>query len=123
MRSKTVAELLDDLGFVESHSRPRTSNDNAFSEAQFNTMKYCPFFPGSFASVEEGRTFFRLFFARYNDEHHHSGIAMLTPSTVHEGRVDEVVAARQVALDAACAAYPERLARGPPVVARLPQSS
>jgi putative transposase len=63
MRSKTVAELLDDLGVVKSHSRPRTSNDNTFSEAQFKTLKYCPFLPGSFASVEEGRTFFRLFFA------------------------------------------------------------
>jgi putative transposase len=120
MRSKTVAELLDDLGVVKSHSRPRTSNDNPFSEAQFKTMKYCPFFPGSFASVEEGRTFFRLFFAWYNDEHHHSGIAMLTPSTVHEGRVDEVVAARQIALDAAYAAHPERFVGGPPVVARPP---
>ena len=69
MRSKTVAELLDDLGVVKSHSRPRTSNDNPFSEAQFKTMKYCPFFPGNFASVAEGRAFFQLFFAWYNVTH------------------------------------------------------
>ena len=46
MRSKTVAEMLADMGVVRSHSRPRTSNDNPFSEAQFKTMKYCPFFSG-----------------------------------------------------------------------------
>jgi transposase InsO family protein len=120
MRSKTVAELLDDLGVTKSHSRPRTSNDNPFSEAQFKTMKYCPFFPGNFASIAEGRDFFRLFFAWYNEEHHHSGIAMLTPSDVHAGRVEEVVAARQKALDAAWGAHPERFVGGPPIAGRPP---
>jgi len=120
MRSKTVAELLDDLGVTKSHSRPRTSNDNPFSEAQFKTMKYCPFFPGRFASIEEGRDFFRLFFAWYNEEHHHSGIAMLTPSDVHAGRVEEVVAVRQKALDAAFDAHPERFVGGPPTAGRPP---
>ena len=87
MRSKTVAELLSDIGVTKSHSRPRTSNDNPFSEAQFKTLKYCPFFPGDFASIAEGREFLRLFFRWYNEEHHHSGIAMLTPSSVHGVRV------------------------------------
>lgn len=120
MRSKTVAEMLDDLGVTKSHSRPRTSNDNPFSEAQFKTMKYCPFFPGNFTAIEEGRDFFRLFFGWYNEEHHHSGIAMLTPSVVHSGRVDAVVAARQSALTAAWEAHPERFVAGPPVARRPP---
>ena len=55
MRSRTVAEMLDDLGVQRSHSRPRTCNDNAFSEAQFKTVKYSPYFPGSFATVAIGR--------------------------------------------------------------------
>ena len=118
MRSRTVAEMLDDLGVTKSHSRPRTSNDNPFSESQFKTMKYCPFFPGRFASVAEGRTFFELFFAWYNTEHHHSGIAMLTPAVVHSGRVDEVLAVRQTALDTAHAAHPDRFVRGAPKVSR-----
>ncbi len=120
MRSKTVAELLSDLGVTKSHSRPRTSNDNAFSEAQFKTLKYSPHFPGSFASIAEGREFFLLFFAWYNDEHHHSGIAMLTPSTVHDGRVAEVLRARQTALDAAWASHPERFVHGPPRASQPP---
>lgn len=120
MRSKTVAELLDDLGVERSHSRPRVSNDNAFSEAQFKTTKYCPFYPGSFASIGEGREYFELFFHWYNEEHHHSGIAMLTPATVHEGRVTEVLAQRQAALDAAYDAHPERFVNGPPKAAAPP---
>jgi putative transposase len=118
MRSKTVAEMLADIGVVRSHSRPRTSNDNAFSEAQFKTMKYCPFFPGSFTSVAEGRAFFDLFFHWYNEEHHHSGLAMLTPAVVFGGRVDEVVAVRQAAMDVAYGAHPERFVQGRPVVHR-----
>jgi putative transposase len=120
MRSRTVAEMLDDLGVTKSHSRPRTSNDNPFSESQFKTMKYCPFFPGRFASVADGREFFRLFFGWYNEEHHHSGIAMLTPAVVHAGRVDDVLGARQAALDAAHAAHPERFVHGAPRAQRPP---
>jgi putative transposase len=120
MRSKTVAEFLADIGVTRSHSRPRTSNDNPFSEAQFKTTKYSPYFPGSFASIEEGREYFRLFFAWYNEEHHHSGIAMMTPSVVHAGRVDEIVAIRQQALDAAWQAHPERFIGGRPTASRPP---
>jgi transposase InsO family protein len=40
MTAHTFAELLSSLGVERSHSRPRTSNDNAFSESQFKTLKY-----------------------------------------------------------------------------------
>ncbi|OKI65906.1 IS3 family transposase, partial [Micromonospora sp. CB01531] len=33
MTSKSVADLLEDLGVTRSHSRPKVSNDNPFSEA------------------------------------------------------------------------------------------
>jgi putative transposase len=39
MSSKTVAELLLDLGVTKSQSRPRVSNDNPYSESQFRTLK------------------------------------------------------------------------------------
>ena len=42
MTSKTVAQLLVDLGVEKSHSRPHVSNDNPYSESQFKTMKYRP---------------------------------------------------------------------------------
>ena len=47
MKSKAVVELLADLGVVRSHSRPRVSNDNAYSESQFRTLK--PHFPAGSA--------------------------------------------------------------------------
>ena len=39
MRSKTVRDLLVDLGVFRSYSRPYTPTDNPYSEAQFKTMK------------------------------------------------------------------------------------
>jgi putative transposase len=48
MASQPVAMLLADLGVTKSHSRPRCSNDNPFSEAGFKTFKYRPDFPEQF---------------------------------------------------------------------------
>ena len=45
MRSKPVALLLADLGITKTHSRPRVSDDNPFSESQFRTVKYHPDVP------------------------------------------------------------------------------
>ena len=86
MRSKLVALLFSDLGIDASHSRPRVSNDNPFSEAQFRTVKYRPEFPGRFGSLQHARAVSRDLFAWYNDAHHHSGLSYLTPTAVHYGR-------------------------------------
>ena len=51
MTSKTVSQLLADLGVLQSHSRPHQSNDNPYSEAHFKTLKYFPTFPKRFASI------------------------------------------------------------------------
>ena len=45
MKAKSLALLFADLGISKSHSRPRVSNDNPYSEAQFKTLKYRPEFP------------------------------------------------------------------------------
>ncbi len=57
MTSKPVALLLADLGIDRSHSRPRVSNDNPYSESQFKTLKHCPAFPSRFGSIEDARAF------------------------------------------------------------------
>lgn len=120
MKSKPVAFLLADLGVTKTHSRPHVSDDNPFSEAQFKTLKYRPDFPKTFGCIEDGRAHCIDFFAWYNEEHHHSGLAMFTPADVHYGRVEQRVAVRQQAMDAAFAAHPERFPRGRPVVQRPP---
>jgi transposase InsO family protein len=51
MKSDTLAQLLASLGASRSFSRPRVSDDNAFSEAQFKTLKYQPDYPGRFDSA------------------------------------------------------------------------
>ncbi len=56
MRSKPVAMLLADLGVTKTHSRPYTSTDNPYSEAQFKTLKYRPGFPARFDSSRRGRS-------------------------------------------------------------------
>jgi putative transposase len=111
MTSKTVAELMMDLGVTKSHSRPHVSNDNPFSEAQFKTMKYRPEYPARFGSIEEATVFCVAFFAWYNTVHYHSGIAMLTPEIVHYGRAAHVLDERARVLAAAHCAHPERFIR------------
>jgi putative transposase len=75
MTSKTVSQLLSDLNITRSHSRPHVPNDNPYSESAFKTLKYCPVFPGSFATLEESRAFCDVFFTYYNNQHH-SGIGL-----------------------------------------------
>jgi putative transposase len=113
MTSKPVTALLSDLGIIKSHSRPRVSNDNPYSESQFKTLKYCPVFPGEFGSLQDARVFCRKFFAYYNHEHHHSGIGLHTPYSVHIGTAAAVQEKRQAVLSAACAANPGRFTRHP----------
>lgn len=120
MRSKLVAQLLADLGVTKTHSRPHVSNDNAFSEAGFKTLKYRPDFPERFGSLEDARAYCVDFFAWYNAEHYHSGISLQTPEAVHYGRAQAVVDERAAVLTAAHAAHPERFVRGVPKPAALP---
>ncbi len=120
MKSDTLAQLLATLGVDQSFSRPHVSDDNAFSEAQFKTLKYQPDYPGRFVTLDEARRWLACFFGWHNDDHHHSGLALFTPSEVFFGRVDAVRAVRQAALDAAHLAHPERFPNGPPRVALPP---
>lgn len=121
MTAKTVAQLLAELDVTKSHSRPHTSNDNPYSEAQFKTLKYCPPFPDRFASLQEAGAFCRSFFNWYNNQHRHSGIALLTPADVHFLRAQQILQLRAETLTAAYQAHPERFNR-PPVPQALPDA-
>lgn len=120
MKSDTLAQLLATLGVERSFSRPHVSDDNAFSEAQFKTLKYQPDYPGRFQGEVHARGWLGPFFGWHNDEHHHSGLALFTPADVFFGRVDQIRAVRQAALDEAYEAHPERFPRGAPRVALPP---
>ena len=77
-------------------------------------------YPDRFGSLEDAKAYFRGFVPWYNYEHRHSGIAMLTPATVHEGNGVAVLAARHGAMLAAHAATPERFINGQPTLKVLP---
>jgi len=120
MTSKPVAVLLAELGVTRTHSRPRVSNDNPYSEAAFKTLKYCPAFPERFGSIEDARTFCAEFFEYYNHHHRHSGIALHTPASMHFGTADDVQAARTTVLNAAYAANPRRFCNRRPAAPKMP---
>lgn len=120
MTSLTVAQLLDNLGVVKTHNRPYTSNDNPFSESQFKTLKYRPEFPVRFQSFASGEAFCQHYFNWYNKEHYHSGIAWLTPETVHFGRGEAILQKRYDTMQQAFINNPRRFNNQEPKLQQLP---
>ena len=119
MTSKTLALLLADLGVGKSHSRPYTSDDNPFSEAQFKTMKYRPDYPDRFGSPQDARQWTHPFIHWYNNEHRHTSLGLMTPATVHYGLAADLTGQRQVTLQAAYEKNPERFVKGLPTPPKL----
>lgn len=108
MIAKSWETLVTDLEINKTLSRPYVSDDNPFSESQFKTLKYCPEYPERFGCVEDARSFCQAFFDWYNNEHYHSGIGLMTPSVVHYGQADQVIAKRQEVLLEAYSKHPDR---------------
>jgi len=113
MTCKTVRQLLTDLRITRSHSRPKTSNDNPYIEASFKTLKYHPTFPTQFGSLQHARQHCADFYDFYNHEHYHSGIGLHTPASVHHHTAERIRERRQIVLEAAFTAHPERFTRRP----------
>ena len=120
MTAKDVAALSVDLGVAQRHSWTHVSNDNPCSEAQFKTVQYHPRTLDRFGSSEDARAWSQPLFAWYHHEHHHTGLALLTPAQVHDGRSGRVLAARRTVLATAYAAHPARFVRGVPQPATPP---
>lgn len=112
-------DMLNDLNVTLSHSRPRVSNDNPMSEAQFRTMKYQPDYPDRFDNVAHATKWCNEYFNWYNFHHHHSGLNGYTPAQVFTQEYIEVAKQKQKALDAAYTEHQARFVNGSPVV-KLP---
>lgn len=108
MRSKDLKSLFEKLNVMSSHSRPHTSNDNAFAESVFATMKGRVIHPEFFNSIESVELFVSEFVDWYNNEHLHSGLDLLSPSAVHFGYHDAILKNRNKLLDEARIKNPER---------------
>lgn len=77
--SQPVADLPSTLGSGTSHSRPKTSHDTPYSEAQSKTLKHRPAVPHRFGSLQGARWYCRRFFDFSDYEHRHSGTGLHTP--------------------------------------------
>jgi putative transposase len=108
MTAKTTAQFEMDLGILRSLSRPRVSNDNPYSESNFKTLKYRPQTPERFGSLEDAQTWGRQIIPWYNTVHYHSGVADLTPASVHYGRGEQVLKDRDQVMGRAFAERPDR---------------
>lgn len=109
MKSYTLMAKLEDLGVSPSYSRPRVSNDNAFSESLFRTLKYCPQWPSQgFGTLDDARTWVQRFVQWYNQEHRHSQIRFVTPAQRHVGEDVEILAQRQKVYEKARQKNPAR---------------
>jgi putative transposase len=114
MIAKPLGMLFDDLGITPSLARPRTPDDNPYSEAQFKTVKYHPTFPERFGGLLDARTWGQRLFHWYNYEHHHTALGLMTPAAVHFGHAPALLLGRQHVLEVAYTAHPERFVRGLP---------
>jgi putative transposase len=122
MTAHGYLDFMSELDVTCSHSRPRVSNDNPFSESQFKTQKYQPDYPGRFTDMSHARQWCETYFDWYNFEHHHSGLARFTPEQVFTGRYREVAVEKQRILDKRYERNPERFVHGHPIVPMPPET-
>lgn len=109
MKAATFLEKLYDLGITPSKSRPRVSNDNAYSESLFKTLKFRPGFPvNGFRTIQEARNWVLAFVRWYNTEHRHSALNYVTPQQRHDGVADQILAQRKQVIEAAKTENPRR---------------
>jgi putative transposase len=108
MRSCTLEKLFDLLHVIASHSRPHTSNDNAYSESLFATMKGRVLYPEFFTSIDHARNYCAAFVRWYNEEHLHGGLDYVTPSVAHAGLHADIYAKRNALLEKDRLAHPVR---------------
>ena len=109
MKSQTLRVKLEELGITPSYSRPRVSNDNAYPESLFRTLKYCPSWPSQgFATLDAARKWVRQFVDWYNHRHCHSRLKFVTPAQRHRGEDQAILARRHAVYQAAKARRPDR---------------
>lgn len=123
MIAENVAQMMSNLGVTKSHSRPKTSNDNPYSESQYKTLKYRHDFPDRFGCIEDARAWCEDFSGWYNLAHRHSGIAMHTPFDVHFGLAEQLREMRADVLAGVYQKHPERFVRKAPEPPKLPTAA
>ncbi len=84
-----------ELGISLSFSRPTVSNDNAFAESIFRTLKFRSYHCGRFGNMSSISEWVDQFIGWYNTEHWHSGIKYVMPNQHHFGLAVDICEVRQ----------------------------
>lgn len=114
MKAAETMAVLQEWGVQFSHSRPRVSNDNPYSEAWFKTLKYQGgrYPKQGFRTLEKAREWMDKFVESYNTEHYHSGINFVTPISRFKGEDVDILNKRKQVIEAARKRHPERWISG-----------
>lgn len=96
MKGANMLAKITSLGITPSYSRPHHSNDNAFIESSFATLKHCKSIriPKCFDSLKQASLWVDKFYQWYNTKHLHSGINFITPNDCHQGLGDSIMEQR-----------------------------
>lgn len=113
MKAAETLGLLAVRGVEFSHSRPRVSNDNPYSESLFKTMKYTGHMgKRDYHGLEECKKGLAAFAQKYNEQWVHSGINNVTPWARFSGVDAAICDARRKVLEKARQQHPERCIGG-----------
>ena len=126
LKGQTLASMLRSLGVIQSHSRPSVSNDNAYIESFFGTLKTDYKYPSQgFKTQEDVNLWLASFIDWYNDEPH-SNLNYVSPNQRHMGQEEEILSNRLQVFHKGYLKHPERFSRGirkiriPKIVCLLP---
>jgi putative transposase len=101
MLSKSIRRFLYDLGITQMFARTRTPAENATIESFFATIKGERLYHGSYSNPIVLISDADSFVVYYNEVRLHVGINFVTPAETHDGRADEIIAARKVGMEPA----------------------
>lgn len=113
MKGYTLLATLQKLGVMPTYNRPGVSNDNAYSESLFKTMKYhcsCPNEP--FENINAAKEWVKFFVTWYHYEHIHSALKFVTPHQKHTGEDKRLLTARTKTYELARKSNPMRWSKG-----------
>jgi transposase InsO family protein len=109
MRGSMILGTLLKKEVIPSFSRPSVSNDNAYVESAFKTLKYSPQYPTKpFQSRQEASVWVEKYVLWYNTEHQHSGLSYVTPEQRHSGKAEALLEGRRTVYLTAKAENPHR---------------
>jgi putative transposase len=111
MRSVVLNKFFNRLEIRCTHSRPHTSDDNAFIESLFSVLKGRASFPEYFKDIVQAHAYVQALVEWYNTKHMHSRLDYLTPMEVEQGKADEIQARRNEVIEKARALRPQRFGK------------